>query len=184
MAIKAADLTKQLLLISCKHPIIPTPVNLNIYINELLESMNVLGGHHVNIITHLEKELWKVKADVANTRQILINLLKNACEAMPDGGTLSLKTRNVFFTEEQVISHAGARPGKFVCFFVADTGCGIQEHMIYEIFEPLFTTKEKASGLGLTVVSGVVSHYKGWISVNTLEGKGTEFEIYLPVYEN
>jgi len=114
--------------------------------------------------------------------QVLLNLAVNSRDAMPKGGQLAIKILPVDVDERHVAQHSEARPGKFVCLTVSDTGSGIAPEILRHIFEPFFTTKEvgKGTGLGLATVYGIIKQHQGWIEVESELGKGTSFNVYLP----
>lgn len=177
-----ADLIRQLLLFSRKHPMHFKPLNINKTVENLLKMMKRLIGEDIAIETHLEPELWIVEADVVNVEQMLVNLVINARDAMPEGGILTIKTENVTLKEDgKVIPEA--KHGRFICLSVQDTGVGMDEGTVERVFEPFFTTKKngKGTGLGLSVAYGIVKKHKGWINIETRPGEGSTFKIYLPV---
>jgi PAS domain S-box-containing protein len=181
---RAANLTRQLLLFSRKQPMEPASVDLNDLVNNLLKMLYRLIGEDITITTALESHLWPVLADEGTIEQVIMNLAVNARDAMPNGGSLTIKTENVTLNKEnsQVISEA--RPGQFVCILIADTGWGMDAKTVERIFEPFFTTKEagKGTGLGLSVVYGIVKQHRGWINVYSSPGKGSVFKVYLPAF--
>jgi two-component system cell cycle sensor histidine kinase/response regulator CckA len=178
----AAELTRQLLIFSQKQPLEPKVLRLNEPITEILKMLGRLIGENIAIVTDLDPGLWSIMGDKATIEQILLNLAVNAREAMPSGGTLTIKTENVTFDESTIAGLEGAWAGKFACLSVADTGTGIPQDIRHRIFEPFFTTKGagKGTGLGLSVVYGIVKEHNGWIHVYSEENKGTVFRIYLP----
>jgi CheY-like chemotaxis protein len=131
----------------------------------------------------LDPALWRVKADRVQAEQILLNLAVNARDAMPQGGTLALTTRNVSVEAKEVGSTPGVPSGDYVRLSVRDTGCGMDEATKARIFEPFFTTKDvgKGTGMGLAVVYGIVQQSGGHIDVTSEPGKGATFDIHLPV---
>jgi two-component system cell cycle sensor histidine kinase/response regulator CckA len=133
----------------------------------------------------LASELWAVEADPSQISQVLMNLCLNARDAMPDGGTLTLKTGNVILDEEYAQRVLEARPGRYVRLSVSDTGCGMSPEVQARLFEPFFTTKEpgEGTGLGLSVVYGIVKGHGGFIQVYSQEGRGSTFHVYLPAIE-
>src|SRR5262249_19269985 len=134
--------------------------------------------------------IWPVRADPTQLHQLLMNLSLNARDAMPGGGRLSLGVRNCVIDEgavaPQLRAHFQARPGRFVCLTVEDTGCGMTPEVQARIFEPFFTTKEvgKGTGLGLAMVLGIVQVHTGWITVHSTPGEGSRFEVFLPAGES
>jgi len=182
IAERGGNLIDQLLLYGRKHPMEPTLLNLNRTVGHLLEMVNRLIGEDIAINIDLEPDLWTVRADEVSIEQVIMNLVINAREAMPKGGKLAIKTENVTLDEDDCEVIPEARPGKFVCLSVADTGVGMDEEIMQHIFEPFFTTKEvgKGAGLGLSVVYGIVKQHEGWIDVHSEPGQGSMFQIYLP----
>jgi signal transduction histidine kinase len=177
---RGAKLTRQLLLFGRKHPMEPTLLNLNRMVGHLLEMLNRLIGEDIAINIDLEPDLWTVPADEASIEQVIMNMAINAREAMPKGGELTINTENVTLDEKHCKRIPEARPGKFVCLSVADTGVGMDEETMQHIFEPFFTTKETGAGLGLSVAYGIVKQHEGWISVYSEPGQGSMFQVYLP----
>lgn len=112
-----------------------------------------------------------------------MNLVVNARDAMPRGGQLAIRTGNVVVAEEECAQIPEARPGRYVCLSVVDTGVGMDEETLQHLFEPFFTTKgPEGTGLGLSVVYGIVTQHGGWVHVSTVPGQGSTFSVYLPVY--
>jgi len=181
----ASILTSQLLLFSREQPMEFKYLNLNTTIQGLLKMMQRIIGEDVQIKTELEPDLWKINADIGSMEQVVMNLSVNAKDAMPEGGKLRIKTDNIVVDENFCNHNREARPGKFVCLCIEDTGKGIEKENLSHIYEPFFTTKGKGkgTGLGLSVVLGVVQEHKGWIDVESDEGKGTTFRVYIPASE-
>jgi PAS domain S-box-containing protein len=142
---------------------------------------------HKNIITRRETPLdtWLVSGDATQLHQVLMNLCVNARDAMPEGGTLTLKLENQEFDESFARMTPGAKPGRYVCLSVTDTGEGIAPEHLDKIYDPFFTTKElgKGTGLGLSMVLGIVQSHGGFIQVHSQPGRGTQFKVYLPASE-
>ncbi len=181
-SMRAADLTRQLLLFSRKQPMEFIHLNINRTIDDLLKMLNRLIGEDIAIRTYLEPDIWMVRADPGSIEQVIMNLAGNARDAMPDGGSLTIRTENVLLDEEYCKVILEARPGRFVCLSVEDTGAGMNKKTVQHIFEPFFTTKEagKGTGLGLSVIYGIVKQHEGWINVSSKPGLGTVFRVYLP----
>ena len=121
-------------------------------------------------------------ADEGGVEQMLINLVVNARDAMPDGGLIEISTGVATFDAAAALSNPEARVGRFVCLNVADHGCGMTSQVLARIFDPFFTTKEvgKGTGLGLSTLHGIVKQHEGWIEVVSESGRGAQFRIYLP----
>lgn len=182
----AANLTKQLLYFSRKQPMKFEFLNINHTIDTMFEMLNRLIGEDIEIVTDFGKDIWTICADQGTLGQVVLNLVVNARDAMPSGGKLTIKTRNIYLDEKYCKSRPKTRPGGFVCFSVVDTGIGMDHDTLQRIFDPFFTTKglSKGTGLGLSVVYGIVEQHKGWIDVDSEPEKGTTFRIYLPSVPN
>ena len=177
----AAGLTRQLLALVGKHPMLPQSVDLN----ELLENQSGTLSRLLGTKIALEKICWSnlppVCGDPALIVQILHNLVLNARDAMPHGGTLSITTTPVRVDDERASRNEEARPGSFICLTVGDTGSGIPPEVQGKLFEPFFTTKTSGNaGLGLATVHGLVKQHSGWIEVDSQPGEGSRFSVYLP----
>src|SRR5262249_26019900 len=136
----------------------------------------------IQFINKLDPQLGRVMADSHQMNQVIMNLVVNARDAMPDGGTLTITTGNVDFDETAIPSHPDAAPGRFVMIYVADTGTGMTQDTLKSLYEPFFTTKEHGTGtgLGLSTVYGIIRQADGWIDVSSELGRGSEFRVYLP----
>ncbi|MFZ5447335.1 MAG: PAS domain S-box protein [Thermodesulfobacteriota bacterium] len=184
--LKAADqataVTRQLLAFSRRQVLQPQILDLNELITGLVEMFSRLVDENIDITMHLEPELGAVKADPSHMEQVIMNLVINALDAMPQGGSLILETANVQVTPRDVRRHPDIAPGAFVVATVRDTGIGMTREILSRIFEPFFTTKEreKGTGLGLSVAYGIVNQSGGYILVESKPGKGSSFRIYLP----
>ena len=178
----AAELTRQLLLFSRKQPMRFLPIDLNKIIQNLIKMLHRLIGEDIRVKTDLDESLWKVRADQGTIEQVIMNLALNARDAMPNGGELVIKTKNVVLDEKQCEDISEAQPGKWVRISVSDTGAGIGRKIIRHIFEPFFSTKDvgEGTGLGLSVVYGIVKQHEGWMHVTSQSGRGSVFQVYLP----
>ncbi len=182
VVLRASDLTRQLLVFSRRQRMEPKPMSLNGHIEELEKMLSRLLSENIDLTIDLAPDLHSINADPGNIDQTVINLCVNARDAMPNGGNLTIKTRNVMVTDEHCRAHPQASLGQFTCLTVADTGSGMDEDTVARIFEPFFTTKEvgKGTGLGLSVVYGIVEGHEGWIEVTSRLGQGTKIDIFLP----
>jgi two-component system cell cycle sensor histidine kinase/response regulator CckA len=141
-----------------------------------------LIGEKVKLDLVHGRDLWPVKVDVSQFEQVIVNLAVNARDAMPDGGKLTVRTANVTSEESGKLAYKGMPAAEYVRIDVTDTGSGIAPDIVDKIFEPFFSTKEvgKGTGLGLSTVYGIVKQTGGFVYVNSEEGKGTTFDIFLP----
>jgi signal transduction histidine kinase len=175
---RAMNLAGELLAFSRKQDSNPAPTDLNGFLDSAVPMLSRMVGRKINVQVKLSRELWPIRADIAQLEQVLLNLAANARDAMPHGGTLLLETTNVVIEENQ----ASMRKGEYVMMAVSDTGQGIPPEVLPRIFEPFFTTKErgKGTGLGLASVYGIVKHSGGYIWAYSEKGYGTTFKIYIP----
>lgn len=180
---RAATLTRQLLAFSRKQLLNPEVINLNQLIQNLEKMLHRLIGEHIKFKTIYEENPGMIRADPGQIEQIIMNLVLNARDAMPDGGKLILETKSIRFTDEYVRWHRGTEPGWYVLLSVTDTGVGMDKEIQGHIFEPFFTTKKigKGTGLGLSTVYGIVKQSGSTIRVYSEPEKGTTFKIYFPV---
>jgi len=139
-----------------------------------------------NIIIHLDiaPSVYQVEADPSQIHQIVINLAANARDAMPQGGELYIKLYNIFLDNDYCKRHPYVKPGEYVCLSMRDTGIGIPKEIRERIFDPFFTTKPSGTGMGLSVVYGIIKQHKGCINVYSEENVGTEFKVYLPAIKS
>ena len=179
---RAANLTSQLLAFSRKQPIQVTGIDLNLVVKEMTQMLQRIVGEDVRMELQLAPGLVPTRGDASKIEQMVLNLVLNARDAMPRGGRLLLSTALVDLAPGAVPAALNARPGRFACLTVSDTGCGIGADVMPRIFEPFFTTKEvgKGTGLGLATVFGIVEQHEGWIDVQSEVGRGTVFRIHLP----
>lgn len=179
---RAARLTSQLLMFSRKQVLQPNPLNLNRIMDDGAELIRRLIGENIRLVLNRNSGLDYVLADPIQMEQIIMNLSINARDAMPHGGTLIFETSNIQVDSEFVRSHPGAEIGRYVMLAVSDTGIGMDDKQRQQIFEPFFTTKPpgKGTGMGLSVVYGIVKQSSGFILVESQLGKGTVFRVCLP----
>ncbi len=182
---RAADLTRQLLAFSRRQLLQPRVLALNSLITVNIKMLKRLLGEDIELVTLLDPNLGQVKADAGQMDQVILNLALNGRDAMPQGGRLTLETRNVAFDEEYAQKHFSLRPGSYVMLSISDSGCGMDAEILTHIFEPFFTTKApgKGTGLGLSTVYGIIQQSGGSIWVYSEPGRGTAFKIYLPRVE-
>jgi two-component system cell cycle sensor histidine kinase/response regulator CckA len=179
---RAAGLTRQLLAFSRKQMLQPVVVEMNTLILDMKKLLRPLIREDIQLILNLAPDLKPIDADRGQIEQVILNLILNARDAMPTGGTLSLSTQNVRLDASHAEVHTEARPGDYVMLAVCDTGCGMDKLSLARIFEPFFTTKEadKGTGLGLSTVYGIVKQSNGHIEVSSELGLGSTFKIYFP----
>ena len=179
---RARDITRQLLVFSRKQTVQAVVLNLNDSLRNLQKMLGRLIGEDIEVITAFAGDLGNVHADPGQVEQVLMNLVVNARDAMPQGGKLTIETANVELDEGYAHHHMGVEPGRYVMLAVTDTGYGMDKEIMDRIFDPFFTTKAfgKGTGLGLSTVYGIVSQSGGNIACNSEPGHGTTFRIYLP----
>ncbi len=178
----ATNLIRHLLAFGRKQAIQFQPSDLNRVISNFTPKLDRLIGPHIVLQCHCAKDLPAVNADISMIEQVLVHLIVNAREAMPQGGNILIATESISLNAAYVETHFEARPGDFVCMTVSDAGTGIYPEYLPRIFEPFFTTKEagQGNGLGLAIVYGIVKQHHGWVVVSSQLGKGTAFKIFLP----
>ncbi len=179
---RAAALTQQLLAFSRKQVLKPKILQLNQVVKNMEKMLERIIGENIRFFSELSPQLDKIKADASQLEQIILNLTVNAVDAMPKGGTLTIKTENTIIDNAafpKTLS-LSPQPGHYICLSISDSGEGIDNKIISQIFEPFFTTKTDGTGLGLSVVYGIVKQHNGWIDVDSEPGRGSNFKIYFP----
>jgi PAS domain S-box-containing protein len=179
---RGGELTRQLVAFGRKQVLTPKVLDLNTVVFSMAAMLRRVIGEHIELVTRPEGNLWRVKADLGQIEQVIMNLAVNARDAMPHGGQLTIETANVERDTPALGPRAAGRARPHVALTVRDTGTGIDKHTQARIFEPFFTTKERGqgTGLGLSTVDGIVGQSGGWIDVWTEPGLGAAFTIYLP----
>jgi len=183
---RAAALTRQLLIFSRKQIIQPRVLNLNEIISDIYKMLVRMIEEHIELKTNYASDLQSVKIDPTQIEQVIFNLAANARDAMPSGGILTIKTENFVLNEDHFHRALNdTAPGPYIKLTISDTGVGMDSETQAHIFEPFFTTKGigKGTGLGMSTVYGIVKQNAGFIQVYSKKGRGTTFEIYLPVAE-
>jgi two-component system, cell cycle sensor histidine kinase and response regulator CckA len=179
---RAAALTRQLLAFSRQQVLEPRRLNINAVVTEMRQLLQRLTGEGIELVTQLASDLGHVHADPCQLEQVIMNLVVNARDAMPNGGTLSIQTANVVFGDGDMHKQRGVGRGRYSMLTISDTGMGMDAHTRARIFEPFFTTKTpgKGTGLGLATVHGIVAQSGGSIVVESAPNQGSTFTIYLP----
>ena len=179
---RAAGLVRQLLAFSRRQTLRPEVLQLGDVLAELQNMMRRLVGETINIDVKHGRDLWLVKADHNQLEQVFINLVVNARDAMPEGGAIVVRTRNVPESEVAGFGEKSLTPADYVLVDIEDKGSGIPPDVLPKIFEPFFTTKEvgKGTGLGLSTVYGIVKQTGGFIFCDSAVGRGTTFRVFLP----
>lgn len=182
---RGASLTRQLLAFSRQQVMKPSTFNLNLVVVNLMKMLRRLLGENLKISHAAPQDVLLAEVDEGMFEQVVINLCINARDAMPRGGQLKIAIKPVAITINASHARADARPGRFLCLEVTDTGCGMDDVTIQRAFEPFFTTKEegKGTGLGLAIVHGIVKQHRGWIEVKSEVGRGTTFRVFFPESE-
>jgi PAS domain S-box-containing protein len=182
---RAADLTRQLLAFSRRQVLQPRVIRVNQIIAEMDRMLRRLIGEDVDLATILEADLGYARVDPTQIEQVIMNLAINARDAMPNGGKLTIESRNLELDESYARKHADIQPGPYIMIAVSDTGCGMDADTLARVFEPFFTTKAvgKGTGLGLSTIYGIVKQSGGHVWVYSEPGKGTTFKIYFPRIE-
>jgi two-component system cell cycle sensor histidine kinase/response regulator CckA len=181
---RAAGLTRQLLAFSRRQTLRPQVLEVPGHLDDLTVLLKRLIGEQITLGVEHAPNVWPVKADLVQLEQVVVNLVVNARDAMPNGGQITIRTRDVTEQEAQGFTYRGMPPADYVLIEVEDTGTGMPPEIMEKIFEPFFSTKElgKGTGLGLSTVYGIVKQSSGFIYVDSVVGQGTTFRIFLPRY--
>ncbi|MFQ3573919.1 MAG: PAS domain S-box protein, partial [Thermodesulfovibrionales bacterium] len=179
---RASDLTSRLLAFGRKKIMEVKVIDLNSIVLGIKSMLERLIREDINLIINTTEESTEIKADPSQIEQVIINLVTNARDAMPEGGDLMIETANVYLNQEWAKKHIDVQPGNYVMLSVSDTGIGMSDEVKEKVFEPFFTTKGvgKGTGLGLSMVYGIVKQTGGSVWVYSELGKGTTFKIYIP----
>jgi PAS domain S-box-containing protein len=181
---RAATLTRQLLAFSRKQVLELKVIDVNSVIGDMERLLRPLIGENIELVTHLSSDAGRTRADAGQIEQVIMNLVVNAKDSMPEGGRITIRSANVNI-RQNVGEHRFIQPGRYAVIAVADTGHGMDHETQSRIFEPFFTTKEKGkgTGLGLSTVYGIVKQSNGYVFAESQIGSGTTFYVYLPRVE-
>ena len=184
-AMRGRDLVNSILTFSRRVETKPRPIDLNNELNKVDNLLRRTIPKMIAIELHLADNLRSIGADPTQIEQILLNLAVNAAHAMPEGGKLTFETQNVKLDEEYCRTHLETKPGEYVLLTVSDTGHGMEKEILDRIFDPFFTTKDRGegTGLGLSMVFGIVKSHDGHITCQSKPGAGTVFKLYFPAVE-
>ena len=185
---RAKELTRQLLLFSRKQEVDLKVLDINEQLKGTLSLFQRMVGEDIQVDLALSPTLWRVRADPGQFDQVLLNLVVNARDAMPEGGRITIGTKNVNVTESylELSGNVEGQAGRFVRVSVTDTGSGIEPDVLSHIFEPFYTTKKQGegTGLGLSTVYGIMKQHQGWVHAYSERGQGAVFHVYFPEWHN
>ena len=178
---KAASVTRQLLAFGRKQVLQPKILDVNVVITNMQSMLTSLVSGNIQLKINCGTDVWRIEADLGQIEQVILNLVVNSIDAMPDGGELEIETEGIELSEDRVQLGYSIQKGRYAVFSVRDTGRGMDPETLSHAFEPIFTTKEdKGTGLGLSSVYGIIKQSGGYVSPTSEIGKGTTFKIYLP----
>jgi PAS domain S-box-containing protein len=179
---RGAELTGQLLAFSRRQIVAPRRIDVNAHVADAQRMLARILGEDIDLVTKPSASLWSIEIDPSQVEQVLLNLVVNARDAMPDGGKLTIETANVVLDQTYAKEHPDVVPGEYVLLAVSDTGTGMTEEVRQRVFEPFFTTKPtgQGMGLGLATIYGIVKQNGGHVWVYSEPGRGTTFKIYFP----
>jgi len=183
---RAANLTRQLLMFSRRQVMTMRAHDLNVVVSDLLRMLSRLIGEQVVIDFGPTAQPAVFEGDAGMIEQVIVNLCLNARDAMPAGGTLTVRTRLVTRDGDGIPQPSDAAPGRFALLEIGDTGTGMSSDTLSHLFEPFFTTKDvgKGTGLGLATAHGLIAQHRGWIEVESVTGEGSTFRVYLPALDS
>ena len=179
---RAAGLTRQLLAYSRRQTLRPQILEVTGHLDDLTVLLKRMIGEAITLKVDHGQGIWPVKADLVQLEQVVVNLVVNARDAMPEGGAITVRTSNIAAAEAEAMNHTGMPPADYVLIEVIDNGTGMPTEVLEKIFEPFFSTKElgKGTGLGLSTVYGIIKQTGGFIYPESVVGSGTTFKIFLP----
>jgi PAS domain S-box-containing protein len=183
LAERAAHITRSLLTYSRKQLFELNPLNINSILNNIDQLLHTFIDKNIELVTHPAEDDLIIMADENQIGQCLVNLVSNARDAMPEGGSLTITTEAMGINTAFILSHGFGIPGAYALISVTDTGTGMDEETMLKIFDPFFTTKEvgKGTGLGLSMAFGIIRQHEGYIDVYSRQGHGTTFKLYFPL---
>lgn len=179
---RAATFTRQLLAFSRKQVLQPRALNFSDVLTRMKKMLARLIGERYELKVSCASDFLSVRADEGGLEQILMNLVLNARDSMPQGGLVEIAAEIVTLDEQAALENTEARAGSFICLRVTDHGSGMSPQVLSRIFDPFFTTKDvgKGTGLGLSTIHGIVKQHEGWVEVTSEVGKGSTFQVFLP----
>jgi PAS domain S-box-containing protein len=183
-ATREADMVQKLMLFSRKQPLQHAWLDYGKLSEKMMELLSGLLPAEIDTTLNTSSDLWTVNGDPTLLEQVFVNLVTNARDAMPNGGKLNIMFSNMIVSQEYLESNRAAMVGNWVCMRISDTGIGMAPEIIEHLFEPFFTTKPpgKGTGLGLSAVYGIVKEHGGWVEVQSIQGQGSVFSVFIPAH--